>query len=71
MVVPSGLRRHYGIKPGTRINFIEENGRIIFQPVTRDFIRTFRGCFKLAASEKPATQDLAEERDANRKRKES
>ena len=70
LVVPSGLRRRYGIKPGTRINFIEENGRIIFQPVTRDFIRTFRGCFKLAAGEKPPSEDLAEERDASRKRKE-
>ncbi len=71
LVVPSGLRRRYSIKPGTRINFIEEDGRIIFQPVTRDFIRTFRGRFKLAAGEKPPTEDLAEERDASRKRKEA
>jgi AbrB family looped-hinge helix DNA binding protein len=70
LVIPSGLRRRYGIKPGTRINFVEENGRIIFQPVTRDYIRTFRGRFKLAPAEKPATQELAEERDASRNRKE-
>jgi AbrB family looped-hinge helix DNA binding protein len=70
LVVPSGLRRRYGIKPGTRINFLEEDGRIIFQPVTRDYIRTFRGRFKLEADEKPATQELAEDRDADRKRKE-
>jgi len=70
LVIPSGLRRRYGIKPGTRINFVEENGKIIFQPVTRDYIRTFRGRFKLAPAEKPATQELAEERDANRKLKE-
>jgi AbrB family looped-hinge helix DNA binding protein len=70
LVVPSGLRRRYGIKPGTRINFLEENGRIIFQPVTRDYIRTFRGRFKLQLGETSATQDLAEERDADRKRKE-
>jgi AbrB family looped-hinge helix DNA binding protein len=70
LVVPSGLRRRYGIKPGTRINFVEEDGRIIFQPVTRDYIRTFRGRFKLEPNEKPATQELAEERDADGKRKE-
>jgi AbrB family looped-hinge helix DNA binding protein len=71
LVVPSGLRRRYGIKPGTRINFIEENGRIIFQPVTRDFIRSFRGRFKLAIGEKPPTADLAAERDASPKRQEN
>ena len=69
LVVPSGLRRRYGIKPGTRINFLEENGRIIFQPVTRDYIRTFRGRFKLAPTEKSATQELAEDRDTTRDRR--
>jgi AbrB family looped-hinge helix DNA binding protein len=68
LVVPSGLRRRYGIKPGTRINFVEENGKIIFQPVTRDYIRTFRGRFKLEPNERLATQELSEERDADRKR---
>lgn len=70
LVVPSALRRRYGIKPGTRINFVEENGKIIFQPVTRDYIRTFRGRFKLEPNERPATQELSEERDADRKHKE-
>jgi AbrB family looped-hinge helix DNA binding protein len=70
LVIPSGLRRRYGIKPGTRINFVEENGRIIFQPVTRDYIRTFRGRFKLAPAEKPSAQELAEDRDATRHREE-
>ena len=70
LVVPSGLRRRYGIRPGTRVNFVEEDGRIIFQPVTRDYIRTFRGRFKLEPNEKPATQELVEARDADRKRKE-
>jgi AbrB family looped-hinge helix DNA binding protein len=71
MVIPSGLRRRCGIKPGTRINFVEEDGKIIFQPVTRDYIRTFRGRFKLAPVEKPATQELAEDRDATRHRQET
>ena len=30
LVVPSHIRRRYGIKPGTRINFVEEGERIIF-----------------------------------------
>ncbi len=68
LVVPAAIRRRYGIKPGTRINFVEENGRIIFQPVTREYIRTFRGIFKLNPGEKPATRELREDRDAERKR---
>lgn len=66
LVIPSSLRRRYGIKPGTRINFLEENGKIIFQPVTRELIRTYRGRLKLQPGEKPATQDLHQERDADR-----
>jgi AbrB family looped-hinge helix DNA binding protein len=34
--VPSRIRRRFGIKPGTRVNFVEEGDRIIFQPVTRE-----------------------------------
>jgi len=71
MVVPADIRRRYGIKPGTRINFVEENGLIIFQPVTREYIRSFRGIFKLEAGEKPATQELHEDREAERKREEA
>jgi AbrB family looped-hinge helix DNA binding protein len=71
LVVPAGIRRRYGIKPGTRIIFLEENGRIILQPVTRDYIRSFRGIFKLKPDEKPATQELHEDRAAERKREES
>jgi AbrB family looped-hinge helix DNA binding protein len=71
LVVPSGLRRRYGIKPGTRINFLEEDGRIIFQPVTRDLIRSFRGRFKLATGERSPAEDLSEERDGAAQRKEA
>lgn len=66
LVIPSSLRRRYGIKPGTRINFLEDNGRIIFQPVTRELIRTYRGRLKLQPGEKSPTQDLHQERDAER-----
>jgi AbrB family looped-hinge helix DNA binding protein len=66
LVVPSGLRRRYGIKPGTRINFIEDSGKIIFQPVTRELIRAYRGRLKPQPGENPATQGLHQDRDANR-----
>ena len=43
LVIPARLRRRFGIKKGTRVTFTEEGGRLIVQPVTRDFIRRLRG----------------------------
>jgi AbrB family looped-hinge helix DNA binding protein len=68
LVVPSRIRRLFGIKPGTRVNFIEEGDRIIFQPVTREYIRSFRGMFKLKPGERPVVQEHLEERRAERQR---
>lgn len=69
LVVPSRIRRRFGIKPGTRINFVEEGDRIIFQPVTREYIDSFCGIFKLKPGEKSAVQQHLEERRAERDRK--
>jgi AbrB family looped-hinge helix DNA binding protein len=71
LVVPSQIRRRYGIKPGTRINFVEEGDRIIFQPVTREYIKSFRGMFKLKPGEKSVVQEHLEERRAERDRENS
>ncbi len=68
VVVPSRIRRRYGIKPGTRVNFVEEDGRIIFQPVTREYIDSFCGVFKLKPGEKSAVQEHLEERRKERDR---
>jgi AbrB family looped-hinge helix DNA binding protein len=46
VLIPVALRRKFGIKPGTRIQVYEENGRIILQPITREHIRRVRGMFK-------------------------
>ena len=68
LVVPSRMRRRYGIKPGTRINFVEEGERIIFQPVTREYISSFRGIFKLKPGEKSVVQEHLAERRAEREK---
>ena len=68
LVVPSRIRRRFGIKPGTRINFVEEGDRIIFQPVTREYIDSFCGIFKLKPGEKSAVQELLEDRAAEREK---
>ncbi|MGD0411424.1 MAG: AbrB/MazE/SpoVT family DNA-binding domain-containing protein [Verrucomicrobiota bacterium] len=68
LVVPSRIRRQFGIKPGTRVHFVEENGRIIFQPVTPQHIDSFCGIFKLKPGGKSAVEEHLEERRAERDR---
>ena len=46
IVIPSKLRRKYGIKAGTRIEVWDEGSRIVLQPITREFIHSLRGNMK-------------------------
>ena len=48
IVIPSKIRRKFGIKEGTRVQVdIDEQGhRIILTPVTRDYIQKLRGKYK-------------------------
>ena len=68
LTIPSRLRRRFGIKPGTRVNFMEEGDRIIFQPVTREYINSFCGIFKQKPGEKSVVQELMGERRAEREK---
>jgi AbrB family looped-hinge helix DNA binding protein len=54
LVIPARLRRRFGIKKGTTIAFAEDDGRIIVQPVTREFIRGLRGSLE----GKPSALDI-------------
>jgi len=45
-VIPSRLQLRYGIQEGTRVALIEEEGRIIPQPITREYTRSLRGSLK-------------------------
>ncbi len=38
VVIPAKIRRKYGIKIGTKIQFEEENGEIIMLPLTEEII---------------------------------
>jgi len=46
VVIPAKFRRQLGIRRGTLVSFHQDNGRLILQPVTRDFIRSLRGSLK-------------------------
>lgn len=63
LVIPVRLRRRFGIKKGTKVIFAEDNGRIIIQPVTPDYIRGLRGSLKKQPS---ALSELMDERKRER-----
>lgn len=46
MVIPAALREELGIQPGTRMAIQRENNYLVLQPITDDFIHSFRGCLK-------------------------
>ena len=48
IVIPSSVRRKFGIKEGTRIQveIDEANHAIILKPITREFVRSLRGKYK-------------------------
>ena len=68
LVVPARLRRKYGIKPGTKVCFIERDSEIVFQPVTREYIRSICGMLK---SETSAAEELLRERARDKEREEA
>jgi len=64
LVVPARLRRTHGIKPGTKICFIEWNDEILFRPVTRQYIRGVCGMLRSKGS---GTGELLKERAKEKK----
>ena len=52
VVIPADIRDRFDIKQGTRIAFVEDQGRLFIQPVTDAFIESMRG--SLASRGMPA-----------------
>ena len=68
LVIPARLRRRHGIKAGTKVCFIENGDQILFQPVTKEFIRSLCGMLK---SDTLVTKELLRERAEDKKREEA
>ena len=43
IVVPAKIRRKFGIKKGTKIAFIEQNGKLIIQPLDKTYFESLAG----------------------------
>lgn len=67
LVIPVRIRRKLGIKPGTKVCFVERGNEILFQPVTKEYIRSVCGLLK---SDTSVTGELLIERKKERKREE-
>ena len=68
IVIPARLRRKLGIKPGTKVSFIEHGSEILFQPLTKQYIRSLCGMLKDTTS---ATAGLLIERKKDREREQA
>ena len=67
LVIPARIRRKLGIKPGTKVCFVERGGEILFQPVTKEYIRSVCGMLKSSTS---VTQELLTDRKKDKEREE-
>jgi AbrB family looped-hinge helix DNA binding protein len=68
IIIPARLRKRYGLKPGTKIRFIERENKILLQPITREYIHSLCGILKGRQS---LTKELLKERALDNKREES
>jgi AbrB family looped-hinge helix DNA binding protein len=63
IVIPSELRRKYGLKEGVRIQLIDDGEQIILQPITPDYVRKVRGLLKGNKGMKALMQDRQMEKE--------
>lgn len=43
VVIPSRLRRKFGIKKGTQVALYERDGEIVIRPITNEYIQSLAG----------------------------
>lgn len=43
IVIPVSIRRKYGIKNGSKVAFIEQEGKLIVQPLNKDYFNNLAG----------------------------
>jgi AbrB family looped-hinge helix DNA binding protein len=68
VVIPKALREKYGLKPGSRVSFVEYRGNIYLFPVVDDPISAIRGMFAGGPS---MAKDLLAERARDREREDA
>jgi len=68
VTIPAELRERFGIEKGTRINWKEEQGRLVLTLMTERFIHECMGILKPAPGQPSAFDELFAERERERQR---
>jgi AbrB family looped-hinge helix DNA binding protein len=71
VTIPAELRERLEIKPGTRITWIGEKGRLILAPMTLRRMKEIRGFLKPKPGEPSTFDELLAERERERRREDS
>ena len=71
IVIPVSLRRKYGLCKGSRVRVHEEDGRIVVQPLTPEYVKAKLDRLCGALRGLSLLQDLAEERAREREREDA
>jgi AbrB family looped-hinge helix DNA binding protein len=43
IVIPARIRRKFGIKKGTRVAFVEQQGKLMLEPLNKDYFANLAG----------------------------
>ena len=65
VVIPSKLRRRFGIRKGTQVHFYERDGEIVIRPITDEYLRSLAG---IAGTKGKLLKALMEEKAKERER---
>jgi AbrB family looped-hinge helix DNA binding protein len=63
IVIPSALRRKYGIKVGTKILIYDDGEHIILKPVTEQYLKGLQGSLKGKGALKVLLAERAKDRE--------
>jgi AbrB family looped-hinge helix DNA binding protein len=66
IVIPSALRRKYGIKVGTKILIYEGDDSIILKPVTEQYLKKLQGSLKGKGMMKTLTESRSQNNEAEK-----
>jgi AbrB family looped-hinge helix DNA binding protein len=62
VTIPTALRKQLDIKPGTRVTWFEEKGRLMLAPMTRRRMKEIRGFLKPKPGEPSMFEESFKER---------
>jgi AbrB family looped-hinge helix DNA binding protein len=63
IVIPSDLRRKYGLKEGVRIQVLDDGEQIVLKPITPQYVRKLRGMLKGSKGMKALIEDRQMEKE--------